>query len=101
MIKHIVMWTFKKTMSEEEKQNAYEQMKERLEALKQEIDFIEEIEVGKNFNSTEAAYDVVLYSVFKDRASLDAYQVHPKHVAVGQEVVRRVTENRVVVDYEM
>lgn len=30
----------------------------------------------------EATYDVVLYSVFADKAALEAYQNHPHHVAM-------------------
>ncbi|MBL4951458.1 Dabb family protein, partial [Neobacillus sp. YIM B02564] len=45
-------------------------------------------------------YDVVLYSEFADRASLDAYQEHPQHVAL-KPFIGAVREARQCMDYEI
>ena len=95
MVKHIVMWTLK----EENKEENANEMKKRLEALKDKIDFLRFIEVGINFNDTEAAYDIVLVTDFDTKDDLNAYQVHPDHKEVGV-FVRSVVEKRAVVDYE-
>ncbi|PKM96132.1 MAG: stress responsive protein [Firmicutes bacterium HGW-Firmicutes-1] len=97
MIKHIVMWNINEDESKEVVMNA---LKERLENLKCEIDFIQALEVGFNYNVTAQAHDVVLYSEFLTKEDLDAYVVHPAHKRVG-EYVRSVVKDRVVVDYEI
>lgn len=97
MVKHIVAWNIKES---EDKKLVGNTLKEKLEGLKSEIDFIQKIEVGINFNSSEAAHDIVLYSEFLSKEDLDAYIVHPAHVKVG-EYVRSVVKDRVVVDYTL
>ena len=97
MIKHIVMWRMKDSTDKAEKANA---IKENLEALKNKIDFIEDIRVGLNFNDTDAASDVVLETVFKSREDLEKYRTHPAHVEVGQLYVRPNVSERRVADYE-
>lgn len=99
MIKHIVMWKIKDDTPHGTKQEVMQKMKEELEGLKGVIETIVEIEVGINFEPSEMAYDVVLYSVFKDKSGLEAYQGHPAHQRIANELVRQVSEKRVVVDY--
>ncbi|PKM50646.1 MAG: stress responsive protein [Firmicutes bacterium HGW-Firmicutes-7] len=96
MIKHIVMWNIKEN---ENKEIVLKTLKEKLEGLKGEIDFIQVIEVGSNYNSSPQAHDVVLYSEFLTKADLNAYVIHPAHKKAG-EYVRSVVKDRVVVDYE-
>jgi hypothetical protein len=48
----------------------------------------------------EATYDVVLYSVFADRAALAAYQDHPDHVAL-KPFIGAVRLERQCMDYEI
>lgn len=95
MIKHIVMWKLKDKNDE-----TLNKMKNDLEGLKDKISEIKEIEVGIDFNGSDAAYDVVLYSVFESKEDLDAYQTHPEHVKAGV-FIKSVVSNRVVVDYEV
>lgn len=97
MVKHIVMWNIKDS---ENKEEVLKTLKEKLEALKGDIQEIQNIEVGFNYNPSDAAHDVVLYSEFNSKEDLDAYVIHPAHVAVGQ-YVRSVVKDRVVVDYEL
>lgn len=97
MIKHIVVWRMNDTVDKAEKAK---QIKIQLEALKDKIEFIEDIKVGLNFNTTESASDVVLESVFESREKLEAYIKHPTHVAVGAEYVRPNVSERRVIDYE-
>ena len=98
MIKHIVVWRMKDTPDKYENALA---IKNNLEALKGKIDVLVDIEVGLNFNETEAASDVVLVSSFKTKADLETYQDHPAHKAVGAEFVRPNVSERRVVDYEI
>ena len=93
MIKHIVMWKLK-----DSKRNA-PALKAMLEGLKERIPRIGAIEAGINFNPSDAAADVVLYSEFDDAAALAAYQKHPDHLKVAEFLKDTVTD-RHVVDYE-
>lgn len=94
MIKHIVMWRLKNR-----EQNAPE-LKAMLEGLKGKIPQIREIEAGINFNPSEAAADVVLYSEFESREALAEYQKHPDHLKVA-EFLREIATDRRVADYEV
>ncbi len=92
MIKHIVMWTL------HDKQDAL-LIKQTLEALKNKIPSIIDIEVGIDYSQTEASADVVLYSTFANRDALAAYVQHPEHQAVIP-MMQKLTTSRKVVDYE-
>ncbi|MCQ6963297.1 Dabb family protein [Methanolobus chelungpuianus] len=98
MLKHIVMWKLKETAEGTNKLENALVMKEMLESLPGRIPEIVSLEVGININPTDAAYDVVLYSEFRDEAALYAYQEHPEHVKVA-DFVAKVREERAVVDY--
>lgn len=96
MIKHIVTWK----LQEENKANSATEIKSKLEALVGKIDGIVELEVGVDFNQSDAAHDVLLYSTFATKADLDNYQTHPLHVEAAS-FIKSVVTNRVVVDYEV
>lgn len=97
MIRHIVLWRMAQTEDKLEKARA---IKENLEALKDKISVIVDIEVGLNFNETDAASDVALVSTFKTREDLNTYINHPEHKAVGANFVRPNVSERRVIDYE-
>ncbi len=97
MVKHIVMW---RMAPSEDKEMRALAIKENLEALKEKIDFIENIEVGLNFEESDCASDVVLVSTFKTVDDLNKYQNHPAHKAVGAAYVRPYVAERRVCDYE-
>ena len=99
MIKHIVMWKLKESHNGESKNEIIQNVKTILEDLTSKISQITELEVGINFNPSDAAYDVVLYSSFNSREDLDIYQKHPDHVKVAG-YISEVRTERTVVDYE-
>ena len=101
MIKHIVMWKVKEHEVHGSKEEVMKRIKVQLEDLKGEIEGLEEIEVGINYNPAETAYDLALYSTFVSKEALEGYQIHPKHVEVANNLVRQVATSRVVVDYEL
>ncbi|MDW7732565.1 MAG: Dabb family protein [Methanolobus sp.] len=98
MLKHIVMWKLKDVAEGRSGQENADLMKEMLGSLKGMIPEIGKIEVGININSSDAAFDVVLYSEFRDEEALLSYQKHPEHVKVA-DYVGKINEKRVVVDY--
>ncbi len=99
MIKHIVMWKLKDSHNGETKSEITENVKNMLHGLTSKISEIKELEVGINFNSSEAAFDVVLYSVFDSKEDLDVYQKHPEHLNVAG-YISEVRTERAVVDYD-
>ena len=99
MIKHIVMWRLKDSAAGASREENAKKLKESLEDLKDKIEEIKAIEVGINFNSSPAAFDVVLYSEFADREGLDTYQNHPEHLKIV-DFVGEIRTDRAVVDYE-
>lgn len=99
MVKHIVMWRLKdEALGATKEENALK-LKETLLALRNEIDELKAVDVGINFNPSEAAFDVVLYSEFENKEGLEAYQKHPEHVKIV-EFVGEIRTDRAVVDYE-
>ncbi|MBU5449315.1 Dabb family protein [Acetivibrio sp. MSJd-27] len=100
MIKHIVMWKLKENAEGKTKEENAEIIKNGLEGLKEKLDFLRAVEVGINFNASEMAYDVVLYTEFDSKEDLNRYQNHEEHLKVAG-YVRKVNAARVVVDYEV
>jgi hypothetical protein len=94
MIKHIVVWK----LNEENKEENAQKIKEALEALNGQIPGLLHLEVGFDFSKKESSSDIILYSEFDTVESLDAYVIHPKHVAVGP-IVRGATCERRMIDY--
>jgi len=100
MIKHIVMWKLKEFAEGASKMENARKLKTRLEALPALIKEMQAVEVGINCIPSEAAYDVVLYSEFEDKAALLAYQQHSEHQKLISEFLDKVRINKKVVDYE-
>lgn len=91
MVKHVVAWKVpdKKNLAE---------MKQKLMGMKGQVESLKDIEVGINFNESDAAYDLVLITQHADAASLDAYQADPVHQGVAGFIKERVSA-RIVVDF--
>ena len=100
MVKHIVCFKLKDHAEGATRAENARLLKTRIEAMRGAIPGMRELEVGLNFEPSEAAYDLVLYAVFDTRAALAAYQQHPAHLAVV-DVIRRVRDARIVVDYDV
>jgi len=94
MIVHIVMFQFK----EENKAQNIAKVKEELEGLVEKIEQLKSIEVGVDFNQSERAFDLSLYSTFDSKEDLSSYAVHPAHLEVVA-LIKEVTTASKVVDY--
>lgn len=99
MVKHIVLFKLKDEASAELKQQVMHNFKAAIEALPAQIPFIRHIEVGLNCNPAEV-WSIALYSEFDTLADVQAYAVHPAHVAAGK-LLAEVRESRSCVDYEL
>lgn len=100
MIKHMIIWTLKETLSDEEKASVKQGIKEGLEGLAGQIPGLVEIKVETNGLPSSNA-DVMLDSTFVDVESLKNYAVHEAHVKVADEKVRPYTQTRSCLDFEI
>ena len=94
MIVHIVMFKFNK----EDKDENLLMVKNRLEELVSKIPTLKSMEVGIDFNQSDRAYDLSLYSTFDTKDDLKVYASHPEHMKVV-ELIKNVTTESKVVDY--
>lgn len=94
MVVHIVMFKFK----DENKALNMAKVQSKLMKLEGKIPELLAMEVGINFNETERAFDLSLYSTFEDEEGLAAYAVHPEHLEVVA-LIKEVTIESKVVDY--
>ena len=94
MIVHIVMFKFK----DENKMQNIAKVKEALLGLPSKIDELKSLEVGVDFNQSERAFDLSLYSTFDSKEALKTYAVHEEHLKVVA-LIKEVTTESKVVDY--
>ena len=97
MLRHIVMWNYKEGFANSENQENAKKVKSELEALKQSINGIIELDVYINALSSSNK-DIVLNSLFESEEALAAYQIHPEHKRVS-EFIGSVVQNRACIDY--
>ncbi len=100
MIKHIVFWKFADAAEGRSKEENIDRVRNGLLALRESIPEIKEIEVGRDFNQSGAAFEMALYTAFDSTEDLQTYQVHPEHEKM-KELIGAVTVDRAVVDYEV
>ena len=97
MVRHIILWKLKETMTEEEKAAARAEAKRRLESLNGQIEGLLSLTVVTDRLPSSNA-DMMLDSSFTDADALAGYQVNPKHLeAAGY--VRSVVEARLCLDF--
>ena len=100
MVKHVILWTLKDELSDEEKISIKKGIKEGLEGLKDKVPGIVDIKVNINGLASSNA-DLMLDSTFESEDALKGYAVHPEHVAVADSKVRPYTKIRSCLDYEI
>ncbi|MCL4510204.1 MAG: Dabb family protein [Bacteroidetes bacterium] len=84
MIKHIVFFKFKPSITE----NEIAKLKKGLSALPGLIPEIKHYEFGRNVIHSERSYDFALIAIFDDLNSLQRYSKHPEH----QKVLKLINE---------
>ena len=99
MLRHIVMWKLKEHAEGADRAANARRMKELLDSCAM-LPGVVKFEVALPQPGLEATYDVVLYSVFRDKAALDAYQDHPQHLAI-KPFISAVRQERQCMDYEV
>jgi len=79
MIVHVVCFKYK----DEIDTGARTHHRQRLKGLS-DIDGIIDLKVGEDIVRSARSYDTGLVILFRDRAALDFYQKHPRHIPVAQ-----------------
>ena len=98
MLKHIVLFKLKESLSATEKQNVMNRFKAAIEALPATISTIRHIHVGFNVNPAEQ-WDICLDSEFDNLEDMKAYATHPAHLAAAG-LLKDAKEGRACTDYE-
>jgi len=97
MIIHIVLFKWK----EETAPEAIAKAMENLRGLKDKIPEILEISCGENFSERAKGFQHGLLVKFSDRSALDAYQPHPAHQEVVQNLIKPIVAEVLALDYEV
>lgn len=97
MVNHIVLWSFKEDLSEEERKAAAARIRKELESVRAQVPGVVSLEVVTDA-LTSSNRDLGLISVFENEEALQNYQVHPAHVAAGG-YIKTVTKDRTCLDY--
>lgn len=98
MVKHIVLFKLKETLSKEEKCDVMNRFKGAIEALPEKIAVIRKVFVGLNMNEAET-WDICLESEFDSLEDVKLYAAHPDHVAAAG-ILKEAKQDRACVDYE-
>lgn len=98
MVKHIILWTLKDTLSDAEKAEVKQGIKEGLESLQGKIPGLLDIHVQID-GLASSNVDVMLDSSFENEEALQSYAVHPSHVEVADTKVRPFTAARNCLDF--
>lgn len=97
-LKHIVFWKLKEHAEGADKASNALKMKELLDSCAYVVPGILKFEVVVAQEGYEATYDVVLNAEFTSKEALDAYQIHPAHLAI-KPFIGAVREARQCMDY--
>lgn len=98
MVKHIVLFKLKDSLSQEEKWDVMNRFKAAIEALPSKIDVVRNVFVGLNINADEQ-WHICLDSEFDTLEDVKLYASHPAHVAAAG-ILKDAKDGRACVDYE-
>ncbi|MGI8733684.1 MAG: Dabb family protein [Pyrinomonadaceae bacterium] len=95
MLTHIVIWKYRDDI-EAEVREAHIDL---LRGLAATIPVIESLSVGFDVLNLPRSYHTGLVAVFRDRAALDVYTVHPEHIKAA-EFGRAISKHVASVDFD-
>ena len=101
MVKHIILWTLKDGLSEEEKATIKVSIKEGLESLLGVVPGLVDIKVQIDGRLASSNADLMLDCTLESEEALKGYAVHPAHVAVANSRVRPYTAVRSCLDFKL
>lgn len=95
MLTHVVIWKYRADVESEVR----EEHVRFLRALMPIIKELESLSVGFDVVKLPRSFDTGLVAVFRDRAALDTYTVHPEHIKVAA-FGKTISEQVASVDFE-
>ena len=95
MLTHIVIWKYQTDVG----QKAREEHVALLRNLAKMIPEVQSLSVGFDTLRLPRSYDTGLVAMFRDRAALDTYTLHPEHVKVAN-LGRDISEHVASIDFE-
>ncbi len=101
MVKHIILWRLREDLSEAQKHETAQAIKQGLESLNGVVPGLVDIHVQIDGRLETSNADIMLDSTLESFEALKGYAVHPAHVAVANGVVRPNTALRTCLDYEI
>lgn len=101
MVKHIILWTLKPELTEEQKSEVKSGIKTGLEGLVGKVPGLIDVKVNISGRLSSSNADVMLDSTLESPEALKAYAQHPEHVAVANTKVRPYTIQRSCMDFEV
>lgn len=100
MVRHVILWQLKDSLTAEEKTEVSAKIKEGLEGLVGKVPGLVSVHVQtEHLDSSNA--DLMLDCTLESPEALKGYAVHPEHLKVANGVVRPNTKQRVCIDYEI
>lgn len=99
MVKHIILWTLKDSLSEEEKIQIKKSIKEGLESLQGVVPGLTDIKVQIDGRLSSSNADLMLECTLESEEALKGYAVHPAHVAIANSRVRPFAAIRSCLDF--
>ena len=99
MVKHIILWTLKDSLSEEEKIQIKKSIKEGLESLQGVVPGLTDIKVQIDGRLSSSNADLMLECTLESEEAIKGYAVHPAHVAISNSRVRPFTAIRSCLDF--
>jgi quinol monooxygenase YgiN len=95
MLTHIVIWKYRAEVEPEIRAEHVALLRGLAAVIKE----VESLDVGFDVVKLPRSFDTGLVAVFRDRAALDAYTVHPEHIKVAA-FGKAIGEHVASVDFE-
>ncbi len=95
MLMHLVVWKYRSDIEPEVRSEHMLMLRSLASVIKE----LESLAVGADVVHLPRSFDTGLVAVFRDRAALDAYTVHPEHIKVAA-FGKTISEQVVSVDFE-
>ncbi len=95
MIKHVVCFKLR-----DPNENLLKETKDLLLTMKENIEVVEEVQVGLDFLHSERSFDILLEVTLKSKEDLDIYQFSDYHVNVILKHMKAIIEKSIALDYE-
>lgn len=95
MLTHVVIWKYRADVEQEVREEHVRMLRNLGSAIKE----LESLSVGFDVVKLPRSFDTGLVAVFRDRAGLEAYTIHPEHIKVAA-FGKAIGEQVASVDFE-